>query len=312
MPPSTPMPVVTPVTPPPTPPDASSLPPFEPPTPAAMNQTPPPKKGMPMKGVIGLLVLILTVVGAAAGFYLTQMNQDVRQQASAPAYSACDASSWCIAASIPGSTQCTHPVSGTLVFCCPAGQTGGSGSCAAGGGTGGPTVPGSCSGAVECRTYDCPNGMDYNNGQECRSSSVIVQAGTGCPAPASNCGQVDYYDISGNFDSYCGHNLYTDGCSTPPGGGTTPPGGGGPGSPTLACGTLIMTVGGTPVSTAKYGDTIKFICQSTSGTPPASTTYSFFITEPGKTERLLTTSTSTGYDYNVTYTGQYKARCDVN
>ncbi len=96
MPPSAPMPATTPVTPPPTPIESqpttpettSSLPPFEPPAAAPMSQKPP-KKGMPLKGVIGLLVLILTVVGGAAGFYLTQMNQDVRQQASETTVTQC-------------------------------------------------------------------------------------------------------------------------------------------------------------------------------------------------------------------------------
>jgi len=229
---------------------------------------------MPMKTVIGLVVLILTVVGAAAGFYLTQMNQDVRQQASVGDYPPC-ASSACSSASTIGVSTCIG-ASGQIAFCCPAGQTIVNGVCTAGtfgtnpgtcstpwtvtcadgtsnsadctvqatfggdygkwskehcnnghGGLPGQNgVPSACGGAaVQCRTYDCPNGMNYN-GNECRlNSPTVLQNGTGCPAPASGCGQIDYDSVAdGGTDNYCGHTLYTDGCgsgSSTPGGNTT-------------------------------------------------------------------------------------------
>lgn len=40
-----------------------------------------PKKKFNLKMILGGLVVLLLIVGAGAGYYLTQVNQDVRQQA---------------------------------------------------------------------------------------------------------------------------------------------------------------------------------------------------------------------------------------
>jgi hypothetical protein len=64
------------------------------PTPPANSPAPPanpftgkkPKKKIPWKMMAGALVLILMLVGAGAGFLLTQTSQDVRQQASQGTY----------------------------------------------------------------------------------------------------------------------------------------------------------------------------------------------------------------------------------
>lgn len=230
MPPSAPMPTAAPVTPPPTPIESqpttpettSSLPPFEPPAAAPMSQKPP-KKGMPMKGVIGLLVLILTVVGGAAGFYLTQMNQDVRQQASVGDYTCSAWTVTCADGTSASESSCDVQASFNGSF--PGNGQGAwqAEHCASRGGLPGGTAQ--CGGAaVQCRTYDCPNGMNYN-GNECRlGSPTVIQNGTGCPAPASGCGQIDYDSVAdGGTDNYCGHTLFTDGCP----GGDNPPGGDG-------------------------------------------------------------------------------------
>lgn len=370
-----------------------TLPPFEPPVNETPASQPPKKKGMPMKGIIGLLILILTVVGGGAALYLSQSSQDIRQQASVGTYPPTPA---------PTPTPTPRPV-----------------------------VPSSCgTAAVQCRTYDCPDGLI---GNECRTGLQALQSDTDCPPPSSGCGQIDYDTVAdGGTDNYCGHNLYTDcppgGGTNPPGGGPGPETPGQitpivactgstgsegtftwthdasvekyilridkenscPGNPIgwfcgtnegfpnntgdqyyllnatdvcsngscsvvktlvpnalyksasiqwvqpggstdangdrmgvspaftcatntpLSCGTLIMTINGTPAATAKYGDTVHLSCMASSSTPPATTQYSFYITEPGQAERLLTTSTTPGYDYNVNYTGAYAARCDVN
>ena len=103
VPPTVSMPAVTPVVP-PAPvaqPVSATLPPFQPPVPSApfiddaANIAPPPtasmspqpkKKAFPVKGVIGLLILILTVVGGGAAFFLSRTSQDIRQQASTGDY----------------------------------------------------------------------------------------------------------------------------------------------------------------------------------------------------------------------------------
>lgn len=45
-----------------------------------------PAKKMPVKMIIGVAVLVLTIVGGAAGFLLSETNQDLRQQASEGLY----------------------------------------------------------------------------------------------------------------------------------------------------------------------------------------------------------------------------------
>lgn len=66
-----------------------------------------PGKKIPFKLIIGGIVLLLMIIGAIAGYFLTQTNQDVRQQASGDPYAV---GVCCInGVSIPGMTaaQCT-------------------------------------------------------------------------------------------------------------------------------------------------------------------------------------------------------------
>lgn len=87
---------------------------------------------------------------------------------------------------------------------------------------------------VACVSWNCPNG-DTNGDRQCTSadSGATTQdlwlSGSGC---SSSCGQVDYYKVSGDWTSYCGHT-YTGnppfpncaGPTAPPDGPTPPPGG---------------------------------------------------------------------------------------
>ena len=396
--PPTPTPVSTP-TPPtaptPTPPSPEPNKASTPPTPPTPENNPPQapmapvKKKSHLKTILGVFVLILVMGGAAAGFYLSQNDQDIRQQAStgnnccsdqgwvgmgrscgdegAPTYedgwNACqaqacgicveqeqkqcdpecdtpeeqdrcivkngvkrwcgndcylrsandscdinseccsideDATGWenivntgnlpscnetsysCNQTEVPGSIACffglgsadNHndvSVGGGLEpgnnFCCPKNQVIIDGVC---------QQVGSCSVINQCRTYDCPQGMNYN-GQECRTTSpsfmTVAGAPSGwaqCPPPPSNCGQVDYYSTAGDFDSYCGHVLYTDGCSDGTGGDGGTGGGGGSCS---AINTYVYDAGATnqPLvniiqSPPKIGQTLRLECIGT-GTP---------------------------------------------
>jgi len=46
----------------------------------------PKQRRLPLRSIVGAIVLVLVLVGGAAGVYLTQINQDVRQQASVQLY----------------------------------------------------------------------------------------------------------------------------------------------------------------------------------------------------------------------------------
>lgn len=83
--PTSPMPPQRPTTPTPEP-EQITAPPAPPTPPSAESSTPPapmaPQKNKShLKTIIGVIILVLTVAGAAAGFFLSQNNQDVRQQA---------------------------------------------------------------------------------------------------------------------------------------------------------------------------------------------------------------------------------------
>jgi hypothetical protein len=62
----------------------TSLPPEKPP----LKSTP--SKKMPLKMIVGLIILVLTIIGGIAGYILTQTSQDVRQQATGVVYKAGD------------------------------------------------------------------------------------------------------------------------------------------------------------------------------------------------------------------------------
>ncbi|PIY80072.1 MAG: hypothetical protein COY80_04805 [Candidatus Pacebacteria bacterium CG_4_10_14_0_8_um_filter_42_14] len=305
-------------------PEQITAPPAPPTPPSAESSTPPApmapqKKKSHLKTIIGVIILVLTVAGAAAGFFLSQNSQDVRQQASAPPCStyngkpadcgnvdgcsytgtqincntlpattgACNNVGGCtFTPSTPESCNgqyidsytckginsnvdemCTGQSESTCksrsnvcnwvairkdcstldevaretcslsgCFISPGKQASCEGTftdMTAGTCAGTPTAPAdppadppaqpptqpsgpTCSvngvtqTIVTCRTYDCPGGLNWN-GNECRTD-VPYATGTGkdCPAPPSNCGQVDYYYGGGTFDEYCAHDLYPD------------------------------------------------------------------------------------------------------
>ena len=192
----------------------------------------PKKKAFPVKGVIGLLILILTVVGGGAAFFLSRTSQDIRQQASTGDY-----------VCAPWTVTCNDGTTGTEASCSVQNLFGNDRNrwatehCATRGGVQGstPTVPG-CTVIAQCRTYDCPNGMNYN-GNECRLGSPSESRSDGnCSPPASGCGQIDYDSVAdGGTDNYCGHQLFTDCPATPPGGDTTPPPNPDKITPSVAC-----------------------------------------------------------------------------
>ncbi|NCN24168.1 MAG: hypothetical protein GW945_01610 [Candidatus Pacebacteria bacterium] len=396
--PTSPMPPQRPTTPTPEP-EQITAPPAPPTPPSAESNTPPTpmapqKKKSHLKTIIGVIILVLTVAGAAAGFFLSQNSQDVRQQASsgnnccddqgwvgmgrscgdegAPTYqdgwNACQAHACGICEDTPVrqcDPECASGVEGCIekngvkqwcgndcylrspsescanstwaccggtnanyvpvptgtpmcgaglycdgskpnlaganlcdqgqpyggIYCCPSGQIDINGSCQA---------PGTCSIISECKTYDCPNGMDTNNGQECTLTSPTTVPGVACSPPASNCGQVDYYSTAGDFNSYCGHVIYDDGC---PNGGTpgdTPGGGGGGG----VCQSLVMS---NPTPTV--GETVTLTCAGSNN----PTGYTFNVNRNGVSVAgaLKTVSGAPNQRTLDILSGEYTMSCDV-
>lgn len=80
-----------------------------------------PKKKTPWRSIIAGVVLFITIVGAGIGFYLTQQNQDIRQQAASKVNGAeCTSNSECASGNcqdVPGARVCM--AAGTNYECNP-------------------------------------------------------------------------------------------------------------------------------------------------------------------------------------------------
>jgi len=115
--------------------------------------TSPKKKGMSMKTILGVLVLILTIVGIAAAYFLTRSSTDIRQQASVGDYSVtCASDQWCASSgSVNGGSFCSYNEGGEIKtkVCCPSGQEGSSGTCVAATGGDDPGNPGGGGGSSD-------------------------------------------------------------------------------------------------------------------------------------------------------------------
>lgn len=130
-----------------------------------------PKKKLPIKYIVGGIVLILLLIGAGAGFYLTQINQDVRQQASTGDYESSEES--CVSSCKAGGKSTS--------FCeanCAGSSAGGEGGCS-----------GSTKKCVNGGIIQCFEGNWRDTGESC--------GGTECTGDVKRCVDGKYEKCSG-------------------------------------------------------------------------------------------------------------------
>ena len=201
-----------------------------------------PKKKLNLKMIIGVVVLLLVVLGSGAGFYLSQQQQDLRQQAydggipgCCKSNSDCPSGEECSVANgaCPNGKSCKAPSSTIRSVC--RNNACSQQVCVPGSGSKNCTDP-TCSTNEECKkddeepptgalcpnppnlpivwcaTFNCPKGDTTGDG-ECNvddDGASYTTGGTSCPNPSSGCGQVDYYSggtPGQSWDQYCGHTF---------------------------------------------------------------------------------------------------------